>query len=107
MGGRIRVPSVSRRAALFGTLGTPPTLSACASGAGPQVNTPFKCAEFIRRAFLDDPQATLGAAAEWGLALSPLEIRALLATESSLWERVADQLDGRLQRVSLSGRVSS
>jgi hypothetical protein len=63
--------------------------------------------EEFRRAFQRDPRATLDTAADWGLALSPLEIRALLATDLALWDRVADQLDGRLQRVSLSLGVRS
>ena len=63
--------------------------------------------EDFRRAFLRDPRGTLAAAVEWGLALSPLEIRALLATEPSLWDRVADHVDGRLQRASRSSEVSS
>jgi hypothetical protein len=63
--------------------------------------------EHFRRSFLRDPQGTLAAAAEWGLALSPLEVRALLATERSLWDCIADQLDGRLQRVSLLDETTS
>ena len=57
--------------------------------------------EDFRRAFQDDPTGTLEAAAEWGLALSPLEIRALLATDHSLWDRVANEVDDRLQKASL------
>jgi hypothetical protein len=57
--------------------------------------------EDFRRAFQRNPKGTLAAAAEWGLALSPLEVRALLATDHSLWDRVADELDDRLQKASL------
>ena len=56
--------------------------------------------EDFRRAFQIDPLATLAAAAEWGLALSPLEVRALLATDHALWDRVADEVDDRLQKAS-------
>jgi hypothetical protein len=57
--------------------------------------------EDFRRAFQDDPRGTLEVAGEWGLALSPLEIRALLSTDQTLWDRVADQIDDRLQKASL------
>ena len=57
--------------------------------------------EDFRRAFRHDPHATLESAAEWGLALSPLEVRALIATDHSLWDRVANEVDDRLQKASL------
>jgi len=57
--------------------------------------------EDFRGAFRRDPHATLEAAAEWGLALSPLEVRALVATDHTLWDRVADEVDDRLQKASL------
>ena len=57
--------------------------------------------EEFRRAFLRDPKATLDLAEEWGIALSPYEIRALLSTDQGLWDRVADELDVRLQKASL------
>jgi len=57
--------------------------------------------EEFRLAFQRDPRATLDEASEWGLALTEFEVRALLATDQSLWERIADELDGRLQKASL------
>ena len=63
--------------------------------------------EDFRRVFLSDPRGTLELAAEWGLALSPVEVKALLSTDRSLWDRVALELDDRLQKVSLTtGRTS-
>lgn len=57
--------------------------------------------EEFRRAFLQNPRGTLDEASEWGLALTEFEVRALLATNQSLWDRIADELDGRLQKASL------
>ena len=57
--------------------------------------------EDFRAGFLTDPHAALRVAADWGLLLSELEIRALLSTDQSLWCRIADELDGRLQKASL------
>ena len=57
--------------------------------------------EEFRRAFLRDARGTLDEASEWGLALTEFEVRALLATDQSLWDRIADELDGRLQKASL------
>ena len=57
--------------------------------------------EEFRAAFLRDPRRTLDEASEWGLALTEFEVRALLATNQSLWDRIADELDGRLQKASL------
>ena len=51
--------------------------------------------EDFRRAFEQDPQQVLRNAAEWGLALSAVEVCALLATDQSLWERIAVELDSR------------
>jgi ligand-binding sensor domain-containing protein len=57
--------------------------------------------EEFRLAFLHDPKATLELAETWGIALSPYEVRALLSTDRGLWDRVADELDVRLQKASL------
>jgi hypothetical protein len=54
--------------------------------------------EAFRRVFVGDPQGTLELSAEWGLELSRGEIRALLATDHALWDRVAGEMDSRLQR---------
>lgn len=57
--------------------------------------------EEFRAAFLADPRATLDAAADSGLSLTELEIRALISTDRALWCRIADAIDGRLQKASL------
>ena len=57
--------------------------------------------EDFRREFQIDPHETLRRASEWGLSLSECEIRALVATDGTLWDRIADQVDGRLQKASL------
>ena len=57
--------------------------------------------EEFRRAFLRNPRGTLDEASDWGLALTEFEVRALLATDQSLWDRIADALDARLQTASL------
>jgi hypothetical protein len=57
--------------------------------------------EEFRLAFRLNPRGTLQEASEWGLALTELEVRALIATDPSLWDRIADELDGRLQKASL------
>lgn len=56
--------------------------------------------EDFRRAFQSDPVGTLSLAENWGLALSPYEIRVLLSTDQGLWDRIADELDSRLQKAS-------
>jgi hypothetical protein len=56
--------------------------------------------EEFRRAFQRDPRRTLSEASEGGLALSAVEVAALLATDQALWERIAVALDSRLQKAS-------
>ena len=56
--------------------------------------------EDFRRAFQDDPRQALNDAAGWGLALSAVEVSAMLATDQRLWERIAVELDSRLQKAS-------
>ena len=58
--------------------------------------------EGFRRSFQRDPQQALLDAERWGLMLSPVEAAALLATDRSLWDRIANELDGRLQKASLT-----
>jgi hypothetical protein len=58
--------------------------------------------EDFRRLFVLDPQSTLMAAGDWGLSFSQSEIAALVATDISLWDQVADLIDPRLQKASLS-----
>jgi len=53
--------------------------------------------EEFREAFLRSPRKTLQFAADWGLPLSESEIRSLMAIDQSMWERVVEELDVRLQ----------
>ena len=48
--------------------------------------------EAFRRAFQLDPQQALADAEMDGLLLTPYEVAALLATDRSLWERMAREL---------------
>ena len=57
--------------------------------------------EDFRRQFIANPNAALAEAGGWGLQFSPSEIAALINTDADLWEKVADQLDPRLQKASL------
>ena len=57
--------------------------------------------EDFRDAFNRDPRGTLMEAAAWGLDLSAIEVTALLSTKKCLWDRMACELDSRLQKASL------
>jgi hypothetical protein len=57
--------------------------------------------EEFRQTFLSDPHQALGELLERGTHLTHGEIAALIATESALWGRVAEQIDQRLQKASL------
>ncbi len=57
--------------------------------------------EDFRAAFRRDPRAALASAHTWGLELSVGEVGALLETDRTLWDRVAAELDARLQKASL------
>ena len=57
--------------------------------------------EAFRAMFLRDPAATLTQVVERGYDLTSLEIAALTATNPGLWSRAAEQIDPRLQKVSL------
>ena len=57
--------------------------------------------EDFRRQFIANPNAALAEAGGWGLQFSASEIAALINTDADLWEKVADQLDPRLQKASL------
>ena len=61
----------------------------------------------FRRAFERDPRQALIDAEQWGLALTPVEVSALLATDHTLWDRVASELDARLQKCHLSAEPRS
>ena len=55
----------------------------------------------FRLTFLRDPHQALAELLERGMHLTLAEIGALIATEPALWERVAEQIDPRLQKASL------
>ena len=57
--------------------------------------------EEFRETFLTDPQIALGELLERGTHLTHAEIAALIATDPTLWARVAEQIDQRLQKASL------
>jgi hypothetical protein len=57
--------------------------------------------EEFRREFEADPRAVLRLLIERGVALSGPEAAALAATPASVWQRAAQDLDPRLQKVSL------
>lgn len=56
--------------------------------------------ECFRGAFLEDAAGAIRVFVDTGHELTPVEIAALLATGSDFWERVADQVDPRLQKAS-------
>jgi hypothetical protein len=55
----------------------------------------------FRLTFLGDAHRALAELLERGMHLTHAEIAALIATEPSLWGRVAEQIDPRLQKASL------
>ncbi len=57
--------------------------------------------EEFRDMFLADPYRALAGLLARGTHLSQSEIAALIATDPSLWARVADDIDQRLQKASL------
>jgi hypothetical protein len=57
--------------------------------------------EEFREAFMRNPSTAVAQFVEAGLELTNVEVAALLATRADVWDRVADQIDARLQKVSL------
>ena len=57
--------------------------------------------EQFRSEFLANPQAILVDFCDRGLQLSRTEISALVNTDPTLWARIADAIDPRLQKASL------
>ena len=58
--------------------------------------------EAFRKEFLHAPYAVIGSFILTGHELTATEIMALTATPADLWEVVAEQIDCRLQKASLS-----
>jgi hypothetical protein len=58
--------------------------------------------EAFRAAFLKNPSTALQIFREAGHELTPLEITALTAMPSELWNEVADEIDPRLQKANLA-----
>ena len=57
--------------------------------------------EGFREAFLEDSHTAIRMFVETGLELTTVEVAALLATRGDFWERVADEVDSRLQKTNL------
>lgn len=57
--------------------------------------------EAFRAAFRRDPRRALADAAVRGLELTESETAALLETDRALWDRVASDIDERLQKARL------
>ena len=57
--------------------------------------------EEFRETFANDPQQALVDLLARGMHLTVTEIAALVATDSALWAMVAEQVDPRLQKVSM------
>lgn len=58
--------------------------------------------EDFRNAFRSDPRQALADAERYGLTLTAVEVEALLATDRSLWARIANEVDSRLRKASFS-----
>ena len=61
--------------------------------------------EEFRSEFLQDPRQTLLALCDRGLDLSRTEIAALVNTDPTLWARIGEAIDPRLQKASLKTEV--
>ena len=60
--------------------------------------------EAFRTAFCEDAETTLEHFMETGHELTAVELAALMATRSDFWALVAEQIDPRLQKASLTTR---
>ena len=56
--------------------------------------------EGFREAFIHNPGGAIRVFVDAGSELTTVEVAALLATRADVWERVADQVDPRLQKAS-------
>jgi hypothetical protein len=63
--------------------------------------------EDYRVRFLRDPLGTLVALRDQGYELTRAEIQALVRTDPTLWNEVAERLDSQLQRCSLGGEAAA
>ena len=52
----------------------------------------------FRELFMSDPHRALGELLERGTHLTHVEIAALIATDATLWERVADEVNAKRRR---------
>jgi hypothetical protein len=57
--------------------------------------------EEFRATFVKDPHQVIEQLVERGIHLTPAEVAALMATDAGLWDRVADDVDPRLQKADL------
>jgi len=57
--------------------------------------------EEFRRRFSEDPHEVLAELLAWGTHLTPVEMAALVATDLTLWDRIAERIDPRLQKADL------
>lgn len=55
----------------------------------------------FRAEYRRNPHAVLAGVATLGLELNPGEVRALLGTDLSVWDRVAGEIDPRLRKAAL------
>jgi hypothetical protein len=62
--------------------------------------------EEFRETFLSNPHRALGDLLERGTQLTHAEIAALIGIDASLWMRVAEQIDPRLQKASLKSSTT-
>lgn len=60
--------------------------------------------ESFRSAFLNDEVAALEEFAQQGHELTGIEIAALRAVRSEVWVQLADEIDPRLQKATLTSR---
>lgn len=56
--------------------------------------------EGFREAFIHNPGAAIRIFVDAGSELTTVEVAALLATRADVWDRVADEVDPRLQKAS-------
>lgn len=58
--------------------------------------------EQFRKDFLNDPEGMLWSLRDRGLALTSVEIAALVDSDPGLWIRAAEKIDPRLQKASVA-----